>query len=116
LWAAFWIGTRKTPAGLQGADDPGVQSVTKVSITTRSSTTDLVMGASFRNIGEIKELAGCDLLTILRSCWLSLRRPKPTCRASSMPKRQRSKNIEKIVVDKAKFDAMHAADRMAPTS
>ena len=48
-----------------GADDPGVQSVTKVyNYYKKFDYKTLVMGASFRNLGEIKELAGSDLLTI----------------------------------------------------
>lgn len=46
-------------------DDPGVQSVTKVYNYFKKHKHDtVVMGASFRNISEIKCLAGCDLLTI----------------------------------------------------
>src|SRR6185369_9958267 len=48
-----------------GADDPGVQSVTKIyNYYKKFGYKTQVMGASFRNIGEIIELAGCDLLTI----------------------------------------------------
>src|SRR6266404_4937749 len=48
-----------------GPEDPGVQSVTE--IYTYYKKFDIpteVMGASFRNIGQIRELAGCDCLTI----------------------------------------------------
>src|SRR5260370_41269632 len=48
-----------------GADDPGVQSVTKIyNYYKKFGYKTVVMGASFRNTVEIKELAGCDLLTI----------------------------------------------------
>ena len=47
------------------AEDPGVQSVTRIYNYYKQSGYDtVVMGASFRNIGEITELAGCDRLTI----------------------------------------------------
>ena len=47
------------------ADDPGVQSVTRIyNYYKKFDYTTEVMGASFRNTGEITELAGCDLLTI----------------------------------------------------
>src|ERR1700734_489733 len=47
------------------ADDPGVHSVTTVyNYYKKFDYKTVVMGASFRNIGEITELAGCDLLTI----------------------------------------------------
>jgi transaldolase len=48
-----------------GAEDPGVQSVTRIYEYYKSyDYKTVVMGASFRNISEIVELAGCDLLTI----------------------------------------------------
>ena len=48
-----------------GSEDPGVLSVTKIfNYFKEKGVTTEVMGASFRNIEEIKELAGCDLLTI----------------------------------------------------
>ncbi len=47
------------------AEDPGVQSVTRIYNYYKSQGYEtIVMGASFRNIGEITELAGCDRLTI----------------------------------------------------
>lgn len=48
-----------------GADDPGVQSVRTIyTYYKKFGHATEVMGASFRNVGEILELAGCDLLTI----------------------------------------------------
>lgn len=48
-----------------GAEDPGVQSVTRIyQYYKKFGYNTEIMGASFRNIGEIQELAGCDLLTI----------------------------------------------------
>lgn len=50
----------KTPA-----DDPGVQSVSRIyNYYKQHDYQTIVMGASFRNSGEIEELAGCDRLTI----------------------------------------------------
>ena len=47
------------------AEDPGVKSVTSIyNYLKKYEFKTVVMGASFRNIGEITELAGCDLLTI----------------------------------------------------
>ena len=47
------------------AEDPGVQSVTRIyNYYKKFDYPTEVMGASFRNTGEITELAGCDLLTI----------------------------------------------------
>jgi transaldolase len=48
-----------------GAEDPGVQSVVTIyNYYKKFGHTTEVMGASFRNVGQIVELAGCDLLTI----------------------------------------------------
>ena len=56
---------KDTGKDYQGADDPGVQSVTRIyNYFKKFGYKTVVMGASFRNIGEISELAGCDLLTI----------------------------------------------------
>jgi transaldolase len=97
-----------------GADDPGVQSVTTIyNYYKHFGYKTVVMGASFRNIGEITELAGCDLLTIapkllaeLEASTADLPRKLDASKAASM-------NIEKLTIDKATFDKMHAADRMA---
>lgn len=49
----------------QGAEDPGVVSVTSIyNYYKQHGYETIVMGASFRNSGEIQELAGCDRLTI----------------------------------------------------
>ena len=46
-------------------DDPGVQSVAKIyNYYKKNDYQTVVMGASFRNVGEIEALAGCDRLTI----------------------------------------------------
>ena len=50
---------------MAGANDPGVQSVTQIyTYYKHYGIGTEVMGASFRNIGQIQALAGCDLLTI----------------------------------------------------
>jgi transaldolase len=52
-------------ADFSGANDPGVQSVKRIYEHYKEhGYSTVVMGASFRNIGEIKALAGCDRLTI----------------------------------------------------
>ena len=71
------------------------------------------MGASFRNTDEIKELAGCDLLTIAPKLLEELASSEGTLPRKLDPANAQKLNIEKITVDKATFDKMHAADRMA---
>lgn len=56
---------KSTGQEYSGADDPGVQSVAQIyQYYKKYDYKTEVMGASFRNVGQIIELAGCDLLTI----------------------------------------------------
>jgi len=60
-----WYKADQPDADFSGANDPGVQSVTRIYNYFKEHGYDtIVMGASFRNISEIQELAGCDRLTI----------------------------------------------------
>ncbi len=98
----------------QGTDDPGVISVTNVyNYYKKFGYKTQVMGASFRNIGEITELAGCDLLTISPHLLAELESTEAELPRKLDPEKSKTLPIEKIVVDKAAFDSMHAADRMA---
>ncbi len=97
-----------------GADDPGVQSVTTIyNYYKKFGYKTVVMGASFRNTGEIKELAGCDLLTIAPKLLEELETTEGTLPRKLDPARAQKMDIQKIPMDKATFDKMHAADRMA---
>ena len=96
-----------------GAEDPGVISVTKIYnyFKTYGYKTE-IMGASFRNIDEIIELAGCDLLTISPKLLDQLRNTEDTL--------ERKLDAENPVaaesqmnMDKASFESMMEADRMA---
>ncbi len=71
------------------------------------------MGASFRNIGEITELAGCDLLTISPPLLAELEKTEGTLVRNLDPEKAKSMDIERITIDRATFDKMHAVDRMA---
>jgi transaldolase len=105
---------KDTGKDFQGADDPGVQSVTTVyNYYKHFGYKTQVMGASFRNIGEIRELAGCDLLTISPQLLAELESTQAELPRKLSPENAKTLPIEKIVVDKAAFDRMHAADRMA---
>jgi transaldolase len=71
------------------------------------------MGASFRNSGEIIELAGCDLLTIAPSLLQELGQTTGTLVRKLDPVKAAAASIERISMDQATFVRMHAADRMA---
>ncbi len=105
---------KDTGKDFHGADDPGVQSVTKIyNYFKKFGYKTVVMGASFRNIGEITELAGCDLLTISPQLLAELEATQADLPRKLDPKTAASKAIEKITIDKATFERMHAEDRMA---
>jgi transaldolase len=64
-WYKKSAGSAWVEAEHAGANDPGVQSVTQIyDYYKKFGITTEVMGASFRNVGQITALAGCDLLTI----------------------------------------------------
>ncbi|MBF2076546.1 MAG: transaldolase [Synechococcales cyanobacterium C42_A2020_086] len=98
----------------EGANDPGVQSVTRIyNYYKKFGYSTEVMGASFRNISEIVELAGCDLLTIapkhleqLQHTTGELTRKLDASKAASM-------EIEKMTIDQTTFEKMHAENQMA---
>jgi transaldolase len=95
-------------------EDPGVQSVTKIyNYYKKFGYKTEVMGASFRNIGEIEHLAGCDLLTISPQLLSELDSTQGELTRKLDPEKAKSSDIQKIPMDKATFDKMHAEDRMA---
>ena len=97
-----------------GADDPGVQSVTKIyNYYKHFGYKTVVMGASFRNIGEIIELAGCDLLTIAPKLLAELDSKEGDLPRKLDPAKAAGMDIQKIPMDQATFEKMHAEDRMA---
>ncbi|MBS9393039.1 MAG: transaldolase [Dolichospermum sp. LBC05a] len=96
------------------AEDPGVLSVTSIyNYYKKFGYKTEVMGASFRNIGEITELAGCDLLTISPGLLTELQNTVTELPRKLDPDKVANLSIAKISIDKATFDQMHNADRMA---
>src|SRR5882757_3012124 len=105
---------KDTGKDYQGAEDPGVQSVTTIyNYYKHFGYKTVVMGASFRNTGEIKELAGCDLLTISPQLLGELDSTEADLPRKLDPEKARSMDIQKIPMDEAIFEKMHAEDRMA---
>ncbi|MCC5639380.1 transaldolase [Nostoc sp. CHAB 5844] len=96
------------------AEDPGVVSVTTIyNYYKKFGYKTEVMGASFRNVGEITELAGSDLLTISPSLLGELQATIGELPRKLDPAKAASMEIAKITIDKATFDKMHVEDRMA---
>ena len=96
------------------ADDPGVQSVTRIyNYYKKHGYKTQIMGASFRRVEQIIDLAGCDLLTISPDLLESLQKtagevaPKLTIEAA------RASSEEKISLDEKGFRWLHNLDAMA---
>lgn len=95
-------------------EDPGVLSVTEVyNYYKKFGYKTEVMGASFRNIGEITELAGVDLLTIAPALLDVLQSTEAELPRKLDPQNAANLSIDKIALDKATFDTMHKENRMA---
>src|SRR6202044_468485 len=95
---------KDTGKDYQGAEDPGVQSVTKIyNYYKKFGYKTQVMGASFRNIGEIKELAGCDLLTISPQLLAELEKTEGDLPRKLDPEAAKSIQIERLSLDEKKF-------------
>jgi transaldolase len=95
-------------------EDPGVLSVVRVyNYYKKFGYQTEIMGASFRNMGEIVELAGCDLLTISPALLDELQQTQGELVRKLDPEIASHADIAKISMDKATFEAMHEGDRMA---
>ncbi len=98
----------------QGAEDPGVVSVTTIyNYFKKFGYGTVVMGASFRNMSEIIELAGCDLLTISPKLLEELSSTEGEVKRKLDPVHAKTLSIERINMDQATFNKMHQADPMA---
>jgi len=87
-----------------GAEDPGAQSVKE--IYTYYKKFDIgteVMGASFRNAGQIRELAGCDALTISPELMKELSESTEPLERKLDPQKTKSAKVDKLELDKKKF-------------
>jgi transaldolase len=95
-------------------EDPGVVSVTRIyNYFKRFGHKTEVMGASFRNIGEITELAGCDLLTIAPNFLEELAKAQGNLPRKLVPAKAQTMTIDRIAMSEATFRKMHDADAMA---
>lgn len=109
-----WYKKKTGRAEYPGPEDPGVISVTKIyNYYKKFGYPTEVMGASFRNIGEIIELAGCDLLTISPALLQELQNTEGELQRKLDPAIAATFDIEKVAMDEATFRRMHAADEMA---
>lgn len=97
-----------------GAEDPGVQSVTKIfDYYKKFGYKTEIMGASFRNTGQIRELAGCDLLTIGPEWLKELSESTEPLARKLDPEKAKQSAIEKLTLDEKTFRYLLNDDAMA---
>ena len=95
-------------------EDPGVQSVKEIySYYKKFGHETEVMGASFRNKGEIVELAGCDALTISPQLMGELKGSNDPLPRKLDPQAAKSANIERLQLDEKKFRWLFNENAMA---
>jgi transaldolase len=97
-----------------GAEDPGVQSVTEIyTYYKKFGIATEVMGASFRNTGQIRELAGCDCLTISPELMEELAKSTDPVERKLTPEKAKAAKVEKLDLDEKKFRWMLNENAMA---
>jgi len=106
-WHKKSLGAAWNEQERSGVNDPGVQSVTEIfNYYKRFGITTEVMGASFRNLGQITALAGCDLLTIAPDLLAGL-----AATDSPLPKALNAEATSSITLQRIHYD--EAAFRFA---
>ena len=87
-----------------GAEDPGVQSVQEIYTYYKKFGYETeVMGASFRNIGQIRELAGSDALTISPELMKELSESNESLERKLDPEKAKSAKVDRLDLDEKKF-------------
>jgi len=104
----------KTGKDYAAAEDPGVVSVREIyNYYKKFGHATEVMGASFRNVGEILELAGCDLLTISPNLLAELKKSTAPVERKLNPEMAKTSNIARLELDEKKFRFLINDDAMA---
>ena len=118
-WYKKSAGAGWDDAANAGANDPGVRSVRRIyEYYKHFGIATEVMGASFRNTGQIRALAGCDLLTISPELMAELQKSDAPLQRALDPAQAKAAQIEPVNYDEAQFrwalneDAM-ASDKLA---
>jgi len=97
-----------------GPEDPGVQSVQEIyTYYKKFGYNTEVMGASFRNTGQIRELAGCDCLTISPELMKELSESTEPLERKLDPEQALSAKVDKLELDEKKFRWMLNDNAMA---
>jgi transaldolase len=101
-------------ADIPRAEDPGVESVTRIyNYYKKFGYKTQVMGASFRKVDQIVDLAGCDLLTISPDLLDALQKTDGEITPKLTPEAARASGEEKIALDEKTYRWLHNQDPMA---
>jgi transaldolase len=113
-WYKKSAGSAWDEAARSGANDPGVQSVRQIfDYYKRHGIATEVMGASFRNTGQIAALAGCDLLTISPDLLAELAASDAPLVHALDAEAAKSRDIPKLTLDEPAFRFALNEDAMA---
>ncbi|GAB5100445.1 transaldolase [Caballeronia sp. LP006] len=113
-WYKKSAGAEWDEAKMGGANDPGVQSVRRIyAYYKKFGYKTEVMGASFRTVSQITELAGCDLLTISPDLLKKLADSDEKVERKLSADSVKNENVEKISVDEPTFRFLVNDDAMA---
>jgi transaldolase len=118
-WHKKQAGAAWDEAANAGANDPGVKSVTQIyCYYKRYDIVTEVMGASFRNTGQILALAGCDLLTISPELLAQLQTADDPVERRLSPEAARAQPLHALTYNEAAFryalnDDVMASDKLA---
>lgn len=113
-WHKKSAGGKWDEAANAGANDPGVQSVAQIyNYYKKFDVETEVMGASFRSVGQITALAGCDLLTISPELLATLQSSEAPLRRALDPEVARASVIHAVTYNEASFRYALNDDAMA---
>lgn len=113
-WHKKAAGAAWNEAERAGANDPGVQSVRQIyNYYKQHGVATEVMGASFRNTGQITALAGCDLLTIAPELLAQLQAQTAPLSASLSVAQAQATPMERLTLNEAQFRFALNEDAMA---
>ena len=109
-----WYRKERKVEDIAPADDPGVQSVTRIyHYYKKFGYKTQVMGASFRKVEQITGLAGCDLLTIAPDLMDKMVKTEGEVTRRLTVEAARASNAEKKALDEQSFRWLHNEDAMA---
>src|SRR5207253_5166396 len=113
-WYKKAAGAKWDEAANAGVNDPGVKSVTQIyAYYKKFDIGTEVMGASFRNVGQIVALAGCDLLTISPELLAQLQASDAPLERALDPEQSRAMALKPVNFDEAGFRYALNDDAMA---